>query len=141
MTVFDVMCVISTVAILAYGLGMLMPNYVIYEKLFFDHDAWQRLMSAINGHQTTKKLFWVLNWGGVGLTWISWGLTMLFISIHDISHKNDFAVLNVGIWMVWLGIYSYIRSQKLWSPQGNIVNLILTLGMIAGWVVAAVDEA
>ena len=141
MTTFDVMCALTTVAISAYGLGMLLPGYAMYANFFFKPDLWNRLMSKFDRDDELQTLFWVLIWGGIGLTWISWGLVMFSITMWGIDYKKEFSALNVGIWVYWLGIYAYIRNKDFWTAHANIVNIILTLGMIGGWAAALSEES
>ena len=136
-TSFDVMCAITTVATLAYGVGMLLPGHVMYAKFFFRPELWSRLVNKIDTDAELKNLFWVLIWGGVGLTWLSLGLVMLAVTLGGVVHKKEFAAINVAIWLYWMGIYVYILTKRFWTPQANVVNFVLTLGMVCGWALAA----
>jgi len=135
-TTHDVVGTIMVTAILLYAAGMLSSRDKFYRVFIYGQDRWNNYLASFT-REETQNIHFIQTWGGVGLTWLSWGVTALFVQMYtvDPDAKIVYAQLMTAVWCMWTGISAYITMQGHYTAQGKVINTLLTIGMTLGWLV------
>ena len=136
-TTHDIIDTIMVTAVLLYAAGMLSSRDRFYRVIIYGQQRWDAYLESFTTAEN-QNIHFIQTWGGVGLTWLSWGATVLFVRMYvtDPDAKVVYAKFMTAVWCMWTGISAYIAMQGHYTTQGKIVNTLLTIGMALGWLAA-----